>query len=107
MTNLPQKNVNSIQFGKEIVHLDHILIPGPPILKEKRLEDCSFSDDPKHTVKLRNFGNSSELSWKFPEIFGNDWIIFGNSGTRQEKNFTPLAQKKLTGIKDVISKFLI
>ena len=56
MTNLPQKNVNSIQFGKEIVHVNHVLIPGSPILKEKSLEDCSFSVDPKCTVKLQNFG---------------------------------------------------
>ena len=56
MTNLPQKNVNSIQFGKEIVHVNHVLIPGSPILKEKSLDDCSFSVDPKRTVKLQNFG---------------------------------------------------
>ena len=46
------------------------------------------------TSELRN---SSELPRKFPEIFGNSRIIFGNSGTQQEKNLTPLAQKKLAG----------
>ena len=56
MTKLPQKNVNSIQFGKEIVHVNHGLIPGSPILKEKSVEDCSLSVDPKRTVKLQNFG---------------------------------------------------
>ena len=34
-THLPQKNVNSIQFDKRIVHVNHALIPGSPILKEK------------------------------------------------------------------------
>ena len=56
MTNLPQKNVNSIQFGKEIVHVNHVLIPGSSILKEKSREHCSFSVDAKRTVKLQNFG---------------------------------------------------
>ena len=56
MTNLPQKHVNSTQFGKEIVHVNHVLIPGSPILKKKSLEDCSFAVDPKRTVKLQNFG---------------------------------------------------
>ena len=36
MTNLQQKNVNSIQFGTEIVHVNHVLIPGSP-------EDCKQS----------------------------------------------------------------
>ena len=49
----------------------------------------------RETSELRN---SSELPRKFPEIFGNSRIIFGNSGTRQEKNLKPLAQKKLAGI---------
>ena len=42
--------------------------------------------------------NSSERPWKFREIFVNSWIIFGNSGTRQDKKLMPLAQKKLAGI---------
>ena len=42
--------------------------------------------------------NSSELPQKFPEIFGNSRIILGNSGTQQDKNLTPLAQKKLAGM---------
>ena len=42
--------------------------------------------------------NSSERPRKFPEIFGNSWIIFGNSDIWQVKNLTPLAQKKLAGI---------
>ena len=46
----------------------------------------------RETSKLRN---SSELPQKFLEIFGNSRIIFGNSGTQQEKNLTPLAKKKL------------
>ena len=49
-------------------------------------------------MKLQNFGIPSELPRKFPEIFGNSRIIFGNSGTQQEKYLTPLAQKKLAGI---------
>ena len=42
--------------------------------------------------------NSSECPWKFLEIFGNGWVIFGNFDTLQDKNFTPLAQRKLAGI---------
>ena len=49
----------------------------------------------RETSELRN---SSGLPWKFSEIFGNSRIIFGNSGTQQEKNVMPLAQKKLAGI---------
>ena len=85
MTNLPQKNVNSIQFGKEIVHVNHVFVPGSPILKGKKPRGLFFfSRSQKHreTSELRN---SSELPRKFPEIFGNSRIIFGNSGTRQEK----------------------
>ena len=87
MTNLPQRNVNSIQFGKEIVHVNHIFIPGSPILKEKGLEDCSFSVDHKRTLyyETSELRNSLELPQKFLEIFGNSRIIVGNSGTRQEK----------------------
>ena len=74
MTNLPQKNVSSIQFGKEIVHVNHVLIPGSPILKEKSQEDCSFSVDPKRIVKLRTaefFGTASEVSGNLRAIVGS------------------------------------
>ena len=87
MTNLPQKNVNSIQIGKKIVHLNHVLIPGSPILKRSQTHG-----------ETSELWNSSELPRRFPEIFGNSRIIFGNSGTLQEKNLTPLAQKNLAGI---------
>ena len=58
----------------------------------------------RETSELRN---SSELPRKFPEIFGNSGIIFGNSGTRQEKNLTPLAQKKLAGIQCPFSSYSV
>ena len=102
LTHLPQKNVNSVQFEKRIVHVNHALnepginlIPGSPILKEKSPGDCSFSVDPKCIVKLQKLRNSSKCLGKFPEIFRNSWIIFGNSDTLQDKNLMPLAQKKL------------
>ena len=96
MTNLPQKNLNSIQFGKEIVHVNHVLIPGPPILKENSLEDCSFSVDPKRTVKLHlNFG----ILRNFLGSFRKSSAIVGSSSETlalgRKKNLTPLAQKKL------------
>ena len=50
--------------------------------------------------------NSSVLPWKFPEILGNSWIIFGNSGTWQGKNLTPLAQKKLALVYKLIKNFV-
>ena len=91
---LPQKNVNSIQFEKEIVHVNHALILGSPILREKIVEDCSFSIDPKRLASW-NFRTSELRPRKFTEIFDNSRFIFGNSGTQRDKNLTPLVQSKV------------
>ena len=48
--------------------------------------------------KTSELRNSSKRLRKLPEIFGNSWIIFGKSDTLQNRNLTPLAQKKLAGI---------
>ena len=98
MTNLPQKNVNSIQFGKEIVHVNHILILVSPILKEKSPEDCSFSVDPKHTVKVQSF----RILRNFLGSFRKSLAIVGSSSETlalgRKKTVTPLAQKMWAGI---------
>ena len=60
--------------------------------KPKGLSFFSRSQTHRETSKLRN---SSERPRKFPEIFGNSRIIFGNSDILQDKNLTPLAQKNL------------
>ena len=75
--------------------VNYALILGSPVLKEKHLEDCSSSVNPKSIVKLCN---SLEHPQKFPEVFGNSLIIFGNCDNPQDKNLMPLAQKKLAGI---------
>ena len=98
MINLPLKNINSNQCGKEIVHVNHVLIPGSPILREKSLEDCSFSDDPKHTVKLQNFGicqNFVGSFWKSSAIVGSCVQKLWHSAG---KKISCHAQKKLAGI---------
>ena len=104
MTNVPQKNVNSIQFGKEIVHVNHVLIPGSPILKEKKPRGLFFFSRSKTHRETSELRNSSELPRKFSGIFGNSRTIFGNSGTLQEENLTPLAQKELAGITFLLSE---
>ena len=48
--------------------------------------------------KTSELRNSLERPRKFPEIFGNSWIIFRNCDTLQNRNLTPLGQKKLAGI---------
>ena len=50
--------------------------------------------------------NSLEHPRKFPEMFGNSRIIFGNSDTWQEKNLMPLAQKKLAGTNRIVALIL-
>ena len=94
--------VNSIQFEKGIVHVNHALIPGSPILKEKSLEDCSFSVDSNTSWNFRTsefFRMSSEVS----RNLWNSQIIFANSDTRKDQNLTPLAHKQLAGINTPIS----
>ena len=87
MTNLLQKNVNSIRFGKEIVHVNHVLIPGSPILKQKSLEDCSFSVHPKRTVKLQN----SVILWNFLGSFQKSSAI-----VRSSSETLALGRKKIS-----------
>ena len=60
---------------EKIVHVNHVVIPGSPILKEKSLKDCSFSVDPKRTVKLQNFG----ILRNFLKSFRKSSAIVGSS----------------------------
>ena len=92
MTHLRQKNVNSIQFEKEIVHVNDALISDSLISKEKSLEDCS-SVDRKRIVKLQNFGIHRNLLgsfWKSSEIVGS----FSKTDTPQDKKISRLWLKK-------------
>ena len=57
--------------------------------------------------EISELRNSSEYPQKFLEILGNSWIIFGNSNNLQDKNLTPLAQKKLAGWYTFIGVFLV
>ena len=95
MTHLLQKKVNSIQFERGKVHVNHALIRLTEFegKKPRRLLFFSPSQTRRESSELRN---PSERPRK--EIFGNSRIIFGDSDTRQDKNLMPLAQKKLAGI---------
>ena len=98
MTHLPQKNVNLMQFEKRIVHVNHASYPRLSDFegrKPRKLFFLSRSQTHSETSELRN---SLKCPWKFPEIFANSQLIFGNSDTLQDKNLTPLAQKELAGI---------
>ena len=57
------------------MHVNHVLIPGSPILKDKRPEDCSLSVDPRRTVKLQNFG----ILRNFLGSFRKSSVIVGSS----------------------------
>ena len=99
MTHLPQKNVNSIQFEKGIVHANPARFnPRFTYFEGKKPRGLFFFSQSQTHRDSSELRNSSERPRRFPEIFGNSRIIFGNSETLQDKNLTPLAQKKMTGI---------
>ena len=71
-----------------MVHANHALvIPGSPILKEKKSRGLFFFIQPQTHLETSELMNSSERPRKFPEIFGNSQnLIFGHSDTWKDKN---------------------
>ena len=90
MTHLPQKNVNSIQFEKGIVHANPARFnPRFTYFEGKKPRGLFFFSQSQTHRESSELRNSSERPRRFPEIFRNSRIIFGNSETLQDKNLTP------------------
>ena len=96
MTHLPQKNVNSIQFEKRIVHVNQCLNLTFTDFEEKKPRGLFFFS------RSQTHCETSEL-WNVLRSFRKSLEIVGSSLETltinlQDKNLTRLAQKKLPGI---------